>query len=591
MQTLDNIFKQAASQGQSFFAASGDNGAYDCGDSRLTVDSPANDPYMTGTGGTNLTLNPDITYATESAWSNPNTFPARGSGGGLSSYFARPNWQTGPGVANTYSTGKRQVPDVSLDADPQTGYSVYVTYNRSTGWNVVGGTSAAAPGWAAFTGVYNQYAAAYGKPSLGYANPTLYSTGSYAQAYPPYHDITTGDNLYYQTTTGWDYPTGWGSFDANNLARDLAGTLALTSVQASNINSTSAVITWQTDHPATSQVDYGTTSSYGNRVTDTTNASNHSLTLSGLTNNTTYHFKSSSTDSYGNSGSSSDGTFTTSTNLLTNGGFESGTTAWYLAPQASIDTNPGDAHTGNTSLQLSATSPWQGSAQYVAITAGQTYNFTAWERSTTAGGMLSLAGYDNNWNRLGPQTDFVFSGTGAWTALSGTYLGPAGAVRMGVVAQSSGTGTFWFDDLSLSPTSNLVSNGGFELGSVGWNLAPQASIDTNPANAHSGNSSLQLIATSPWQGSAQYVAITAGQTYNFTAWERSTTAGGMLSLASFDSNWNQVGSQVNFVFSATGSWTALTGTYVAPAGAVRVGVMAQSSRTGTFWFDDIGLSH
>ncbi|MDQ6721716.1 MAG: S53 family serine peptidase, partial [Candidatus Dormibacteraeota bacterium] len=183
MTILDNIFKQAAAQGQSFYAASGDNGAYDCRYSRqLAVDSPANDPYITGTGGTNLTLNTDSTYKTESAWSNRGTSPATGTGGGLSSYFARPSWQTGPGVANTYSNGKRQVPDVSLDADPQTGYSVYVTYNGSTGWNVVGGTSAAAPAWAAFTGVYNQYAAAYGKPNLGYANPTLYSTASNGQA-------------------------------------------------------------------------------------------------------------------------------------------------------------------------------------------------------------------------------------------------------------------------------------------------------------------------------------------------------------------------------------------------------------------------
>src|SRR6202047_3529222 len=255
MTTLDNIFKQAAAQGQSFFSASGDNGAYDCGDSRLTVDSPANDPYMTGTGGTDLALNTDGTYKSESAWSNQNTFPASGSGGGLSSYFARPTWQTGPGVANTYSTGKRQVPDVSLDADPQTGYSVYVTYNGSTGWNAVGGTSAAAPSWAAFTSVYNQYAAANGKPNLGFANPTLYSTGSNGEAYPPYHDIIIGNNLFYAAAANWDYATGWGSFDANNLARDLAGTLALTSVQASNINSTLAVITWQTDHPANSRVD------------------------------------------------------------------------------------------------------------------------------------------------------------------------------------------------------------------------------------------------------------------------------------------------------------------------------------------------
>jgi kumamolisin len=313
MTTLDNIFKQGAAQGQSFFAASGDYGAYDCGTRRLAVDSPAGDPYVTASGGTNLALNADSSYQSESAWSDRGYSPPAGTGGGLSSFWARPNWQTGPGVANSYSNGKRQVPDVALDADPRTGYSVYVTYAGVTGWNVVGGTSAAAPGWAAFTGVYNQYAAAYGKPNLGYANPTLYSTGSYAQAYPPYHDITTGNNLYYQTTAGWDYPTGWGSFDANNLARDVAGTLALTSVQASSITTSSAVITWQTDHPATSQVDYGTTTSYGSRVVDTTNVANHSVTLSGLANNTTYHFKASSTDAYGNSGSSSDGTFTTLT--------------------------------------------------------------------------------------------------------------------------------------------------------------------------------------------------------------------------------------------------------------------------------------
>jgi len=223
MTTLDNIFKQGAAQGQSFFAASGDYGAYDCGDNRLTVDSPASDPYITAAGGTTLTLNADGTYKSESVWSNPNAFPTpTGSGGGLSSYFARPSWQTGPGVANTYSNGKRQVPDISSDADPNTGYSVYIT-NGGTGWTVVGGTSAAAPSWAALTGVYNQYAAANGKPNLGLANPTLYSAGSNAQPYAPYHDVTSGDNLYYAATPNWDYATGWGSYDGYNFARDLAG--------------------------------------------------------------------------------------------------------------------------------------------------------------------------------------------------------------------------------------------------------------------------------------------------------------------------------------------------------------------------------
>src|SRR5579859_3363885 len=70
LQTLDNIFKQAAAQGISFFAASGDAGAYDCGDSNPAVDSPASDPYVTGVGGTSLQLNTGA-YDYESVWSNP----------------------------------------------------------------------------------------------------------------------------------------------------------------------------------------------------------------------------------------------------------------------------------------------------------------------------------------------------------------------------------------------------------------------------------------------------------------------------------------------------------------------------------------
>src|SRR5438094_709937 len=70
LQTLDTIFKQGAAQGISFFAASGDSGAYDCSDTNLAVDSPASDPYITGVGGTNLKLNSGA-YGSESVWSNP----------------------------------------------------------------------------------------------------------------------------------------------------------------------------------------------------------------------------------------------------------------------------------------------------------------------------------------------------------------------------------------------------------------------------------------------------------------------------------------------------------------------------------------
>jgi Pro-kumamolisin, activation domain/Fibronectin type III domain/PQQ-like domain len=231
MMTLDNIFAQGAAQGQSFYAASGDSGAFDCGTSALAVDWPANDPYITGTGGTRLTVSAGSTYSSEAAWSQP----GHGSGGGLSTFWAQPSWQSGPGVSNSFSTGKRQVPDVSLDADPATGYSVYLTYLGTTGWNVIGGTSAAAPAWAAFTAVYNQFAAANGKPNLGFANPTLYTTASNSQPHPAFHDVTTGNNLFYSATTGWDYATGWGSYDAYNLARDLAVSTDWPTYHRSNI--------------------------------------------------------------------------------------------------------------------------------------------------------------------------------------------------------------------------------------------------------------------------------------------------------------------------------------------------------------------
>jgi len=240
MVALDNIFKQAAAQGQSFYAASGDTGAFDCMGNPsstftgLAVDNPADDPFVTGVGGTTLRLGTDSTYGSESAWSNPTRNPPLGSGGGLSTTFSRPAWQTGPGVANPYTSGMRQVPDVSLDADPTTGYSIYATDKGTTAWFDVGGTSAAAPAWAAFTSLVNQFRAAYDSPRLGFANPMLYRLGSTTPLYPPFHDVITGDNLYYPATAAWDYATGWGSFDAYNLARDDASGARLPTLAVSH---------------------------------------------------------------------------------------------------------------------------------------------------------------------------------------------------------------------------------------------------------------------------------------------------------------------------------------------------------------------
>jgi kumamolisin len=230
MDTFSNIFRQAAAQGQSFFAASGDYGAYDCrpanpNDTRIVVDYPASDPYMTGVGGTTLGMNvANTSYMSEAAWFSSGA-PPPATGGGLSQHFALPWWQTGLGVSNGFSNGYRQVPDVALDADPNSGYSIYSTNNQPnpavTGWFVVGGTSAAAPGWAAVAALYNQFAKSLGRGNLGFANPTLYAAAAATQPAIAFHDIVNGNNLVYQAKQGWDYPTGWGTPDVNNLVSDI----------------------------------------------------------------------------------------------------------------------------------------------------------------------------------------------------------------------------------------------------------------------------------------------------------------------------------------------------------------------------------
>ena len=231
---LDAIFKQGAAQGQTFFAAAGDSGAYDCGTTALGVDSPADDPNVVGVGGTNLQTSSGGTYTGETVWScvscTQSAPKGDGSGGGLSTYFAQPSYQSGPGVNNTHANGKREVPDVAADADPNSGYSVYCSVaaagcaSGSFAWTVVGGTSAAAPLWAALATDTNAYLASNSKPTLGNANAELYHLFNTTQPFTAFHDVTSGNNLFYPATTGYDMASGIGTPDGWNLARDAAGT-------------------------------------------------------------------------------------------------------------------------------------------------------------------------------------------------------------------------------------------------------------------------------------------------------------------------------------------------------------------------------
>ncbi len=214
IQAESAIFQQMAAQGQTIYAAAGDSGAYDdyANNSSMTpvVDDPASQPYVVGVGGTSLTVNAQTgAYQMESVWNNGVGNGA--GGGGVSKVWPIPSWQKN--VAGVYSMTHRNVPDVALDADPSTGYAIYFEGQ----WQIFGGTSCAAPLWAAFTACVNQSLAAANKPSLGFANPILYAIASGMSYGADFHDVTTGNNLFYNASAGYDNASGWGSFNGTNL--------------------------------------------------------------------------------------------------------------------------------------------------------------------------------------------------------------------------------------------------------------------------------------------------------------------------------------------------------------------------------------
>ncbi|OIJ94690.1 hypothetical protein BIV25_21670 [Streptomyces sp. MUSC 14] len=154
-----------------FYAASGDSGSDDAGDGGTSVGYPC----VTGVGGTRLTVTSSNAWSKEVAWSD---------GGGGKYRTSRPTPTRAPASRST-----RRAPGPRSAAP------------------------AAAPEWAAFAALYNQQASAAGKPDRGLADPALYSASGTG-----FHDITNGSNGACSAATGWDFTTGWGSYNASALA-------------------------------------------------------------------------------------------------------------------------------------------------------------------------------------------------------------------------------------------------------------------------------------------------------------------------------------------------------------------------------------
>ncbi len=223
VRALDSSLQQLTKvEHMTVFVASGDCAAFadeQFGD--LSVSFPASDPWAVAVGGTDLSVDGQHNRTGEVAWSEfPNIFKCKnswGSGGGNSSLFHHPDWQNANGVNNKYSQNARQLPDLSAVANNLANYF-------QGQWGAVGGTSAAAPIWAAGQALVNEDTIQR-LNTFGYA-PQLYYAADKQAGGNAYFDVTSGNNLYYPATPGWDYATGLGTPNLANFDQAVSNTLA-----------------------------------------------------------------------------------------------------------------------------------------------------------------------------------------------------------------------------------------------------------------------------------------------------------------------------------------------------------------------------
>ena len=270
----NELFRQAAVQGQTVVGPAGDSGATDCdyqaktASGGLAVDFPASSPYVTGVGGTmfnegsgtywsttNGTYSGSaLSYIPELAWdeSDP-TVGLSAGGGGASIFFTKPSWQVGSGVP---ADNSRDVPDLAFNAaaghDPylicQGGFCTNGFRNAANNLDAYGGTSISTPAFAAIVALLEQKL----QTKVGLANPTIYALANSTYATNVFHDVTSGSNdspctlgtsncttasspcagvtntvngttygcIGYSATAGYDLATGWGSLDVFNFVND-----------------------------------------------------------------------------------------------------------------------------------------------------------------------------------------------------------------------------------------------------------------------------------------------------------------------------------------------------------------------------------
>ncbi len=474
--TMDSYFQKMAADGQSFFNASGDAGAF-----TGNWPPPDDDPYITLVGGTGLaTCATNGAWLSETAWNAPDYNDAT-AGGYTSNYLIVTNalWQQGINMsANQGSTTMRNIPDVAMVADD----IIIVADNGQQ--EVSGGTSASAQLWAAFNALVNQQAVASGQQPVGFINPAIYALGK-SGSYPGvFDDITAGNNSTngdppeFFAVPGYDLCTGWGSPAGGSLILALATTdrflitpgrgFAATgpvggpfSVAAQNLsltNSGTSPLNWSLSNTCL----WLNVSSAGGTLTSGGAAATVTVSLNSAANSLppgVYTANLQLTNRTSGLLQTRQFTVLVGQDLVQDGGFEAGDFAyWNLVGTDAAGYNYVDDGT------YTGLSPYDGyyfaalgelgSLAYLSQTlptrTGQPYLFSFWLQNSDLGtGTTTPNQFIVQWNGS-TLTNIVNAGVFDWTSMSFAVVA-AGASTVLQFGSRNDPGTFALDDVSVVP--------------------------------------------------------------------------------------------------------------------------------------------
>jgi subtilase family serine protease len=440
--TLDPYFEQMASQGQNFFAASGDSSAWSASNEAW----PADDANIVSVGGTDLTTSSAAgPWKSETAWAD--------SGGGISpDSIPIPSWQKLSGVitsSNKGSTTLRNGPDVSANAN----FTFYVCADQTTCTaNDYGGTSFATPMWAGYLALANQQAAANGD-TIGFIDPIIYPAALTSSYGTYFHDITSGSCGTYSGITGYDLCTGWGSPNTTGIINLLAGS----ATPSFTLSDSPSSLTITQGSSGTSTITVNDVNGFTGSVT---------LAASGLPSGVTAAFGTNPTTGTSVLTLTASATATTGTATVTITGTSGSLTA---TTTLALTVNSTATPAFSVSASPTSVTVTQGSSGTSTITVTSTGGFNS-ATTLSASGLPSGVTAAFSTNPVTPPANGSATSTLTLTASSSATVGIATVTITGTsgstshsttialtVNASSGTKNF---TLSLSPSSFTIDDNG-----------------------------------------------------------------------------------------------------------------------------------